>query len=383
MSVTDAEKPLRAQAAKRYSVPMSSDGKNLEFEGRLSDGELSQSVPVVVTLELDGLMVKRPDRSKLTFWKFCNLRAAATIRASDRDIFLSNTQAPRATLLLEGTDVARDLLARAPQIAPNPRRARIMRIALIAAIALLAAGVFLFYGKGRYSKAIAQLIPNQAAYKLGQQSAEVFWRIGAACYREPGISALRKILTRLTSAGSYGRPFELHVAHSPMANVFALPGHHIMLLSGLIGQTKSPEELAGILAHEMGHALERDPEALFVRTIGVDSLAGLLTGNAGEENATGFSALLLQIRYSQEAERAADDHALAILRRAEIAPRPGGEFLLRHSVGSRPHGGSMQYLGTHPWSGDRAKPLLLPVDYPTKPILSDKDWADAQAVCGD
>ena len=144
-----------------------------------------------------------------------------------------------------------------------------------------------------------------------------------------------------------------------MANAFALPGGHIVLLSGLINQSRNPEELAGVLAHEMGHSIEKDPEALFIRSSDAESFLELLTGQEGDDVASSFSALLLQIRYSQEAELKADHHAVDILRKAQVSPRAIGEFLLRHAVGSRPHGGGLQYLGSHPWFGDRANSFLL------------------------
>ena len=131
----------------------------------------------MVTLELEGLMVKRPDHSQLTFWKFCNLRAACRIRISDSGIFLSNTKTPRATLLLEGTDVAKDLLKRAPQIVPNPERRRLFRVGLILAITSIVLGGFLFLGCSEYPKLIAQLIPHQLMDRLGRKVQKFFFEL--------------------------------------------------------------------------------------------------------------------------------------------------------------------------------------------------------------
>ena len=119
-----------------------------------------------------------------------------------------------------------------------------------------------------------------------------------------------------------------------------------MLLSALVKQAESPEEIAGVLAHEMGHGIEKDPEALFVRNIGMQTLISLLTGQSGDGSALEAGAFLLQLRYSRDAERTADARAIEILRKAGIAPKPTGDFFLRHA--SVDDGGVLSYLSTHP-----------------------------------
>src|SRR5262249_31359630 len=157
----------------------------------------------------------------------------------------------------------------------------------------------------------------------------------------------------------YGRPFKLHVVRSGIANAFALPGRHIVILSGLVKQAKTPEEVAGVLAHEMGHGLEKDPEVLFVRSTGMDALLQLLTGQSGTPTLAA-GALFLQLRYSRDAERSADAHAVIILRNSQIEPKPTADFFLRDAAKSDPadKGGMFGYLSTHPSSKERAQLFL-------------------------
>jgi predicted Zn-dependent protease len=48
------------------------------------------------------------------------------------------------------------------------------------------------------------------------------------------------------------------VLASPVPNAFALPGGRIYLLNGLLQKAESADEIAGVIAHEMGHVSHRD-----------------------------------------------------------------------------------------------------------------------------
>ena len=64
----------------------------------------------------------------------------------------------------------------------------------------------------------------------------------------------------LLLAGESERPgleYEFYIINSAMVNAFALPGGHIYLTRGLIERTENGAELAGVLAHEIGHVAAR------------------------------------------------------------------------------------------------------------------------------
>jgi predicted Zn-dependent protease len=196
------------------------------------------------------------------------------------------------------------------------------------------------------------------------------------------MKALQKVLARLESNAGEGPPFQIHVSRWKMSNAFALPGRHIVILSGLIDGASSAEEIAGVIAHEIGHGLEKDPEALLVRSVGMQVLIQLLTGQSGDQNGFAFGAVLLQLRYSRDAERLADNHAREILRKSGISPKPVGEFFKRFAERDAEGDNAWQYLSTHPSSRERAKLFFAEPAYATKPILTDKEWADLRVICG-
>ncbi len=215
---------------------------------------------------------------------------------------------------------------------------------------------------------------------IGLQGVALAGPAKAACNVGPGAAALRRILDRLQDGARYGRRFQLHIVEGDMENAFSLPGRHIVLMSGLIRRAKAPEEVAAVLAHEIGHGLERDPEALFLRNIGSTVIFKFLKRDDG--SAAAFRAMLSQLRYSREAERSADAHAVAILRRSRIDAKPAGAFILRSAAESPAGESVVSDLGAYPSSEERAALFLSQPPYPTEPILSEEEWAAAQALCG-
>ena len=77
-------------------------------------------------------------------------------------------------------------------------------------------------------------------------------------------------------------PYEIEilVVDSRVVNAMALPGGLIILYVPLIRLTEFPEELAAIMAHEIGHVAHRDPLRKLIRQMGISAVIGLLGGNS-------------------------------------------------------------------------------------------------------
>src|SRR5882724_4250501 len=82
------------------------------------------------------------------------------------------------------------------------------------------------------------------------------------------------------------------IVDHPAVNAFAAPGGHIVVLRGLLERTRTPEELAGVLAHEIQHVYHRHPTRLVVQHTSAGLLAAAVAGDV--------SALMA---YSLEAAR--------------------------------------------------------------------------------
>uniref|UniRef100_UPI003342B708 M48 family metalloprotease n=1 Tax=Sandarakinorhabdus sp. TaxID=1916663 RepID=UPI003342B708 len=111
----------------------------------------------------------------------------------------------------------------------------------------------------------------------------------------------------------------------------ALPGGQVVIFDKLIADAQSPDELAGVLAHELSHIKARDSERALVRQLGLSLLLQSLGGNIG----AGADTLLL-LSSSREAEAAADDGAIDLLKAAKVATAPTADFFDRQTSKATP-----------------------------------------------
>ncbi|MDA3901967.1 MAG: M48 family metallopeptidase [Desulfuromusa sp.] len=110
--------------------------------------------------------------------------------------------------------------------------------------------------------------------------------------------------------------FHVFLDESDIVNAIALPGGNIVVYAGLLNEVKSENELAMVLAHELGHFAHRDHLRGLGRGLGVAVAATLLFGEESAASSLVSKTLLtFQARYSQDQESAADQFGLDLLTR--------------------------------------------------------------------
>jgi beta-barrel assembly-enhancing protease len=167
----------------------------------------------------------------------------------------------------------------------------------------------------------------------------------------------------LANNSDAGFPVTVKVIRSPEVNAFALPGGYIFVNSGLIRAATTEAELAGALAHEIGHVAARH----YTREQSLKelmSLAGIplmvAGGTPGFAIAKGLEAAgpLVLLKYSRSSEKQADVLGIQYLYRAGYDPLALVDFLERVSVleGSNP-GAFARMFAMHPPAADRIRAL--------------------------
>lgn len=142
-------------------------------------------------------------------------------------------------------------------------------------------------------------------------------------------------------------------------NAFALPGGIIVVSDELVRLTEVDDEIAAVLAHEIGHLQHRHGLQGVLRSSAALLVVSTVTGDLS--TLTTFAGtlpfLLLQRGYSREFETEADDYAVELMRRAGIEVRHF-ESILKKLEAARPaQGNDFTYLSTHPNTDDRIKAL--------------------------
>lgn len=165
-------------------------------------------------------------------------------------------------------------------------------------------------------------------------------------------------IARLTSAPDHNWTF--FIVDSPEVNAFAVPGGYVYVNRGLITRTDRMDELAGVLAHEIGHVVERHSVEQMEKAqraeLGI-GLACVLTGACGSQAAgtlINVAGTAVFARFSREAELEADDVGFDNVVRAGISPQGIATMFQKLLEERRTRPSAVEgWFATHPLEEDR------------------------------
>jgi predicted Zn-dependent protease len=225
-------------------------------------------------------------------------------------------------------------------------------LALLVAFPILVLALFLLKA-GSIADWIADRVSVEHERTLGQMSFDAM-RSGLTLRNEgAAYETTRAIVTRLTKGSRF--TYDVHIAQDDTPNAFALPGGIIVVHTGLIAVTKRPEELAGVLAHEVQHVERRHSLRGLVKDLGWRGLWAVAMGDVAGSMAGQAVVELTSLQFSRDHERDADLYAFDALVEAGIDPSGLPAFFATLSAS-----GASQvpaFLSTHPPSEDRDRTL--------------------------
>ena len=237
----------------------------------------------------------------------------------------------------------------------------------------------LWWQADRIVGAAADRVPVSWEQELGE-SAYTQLTLGATVLTEgPSVEAVGAIGDRLAAHIHSPYTFRWHVIDDRQVNAFALPGGHVVVFTGLLREAGSPDELAGVLAHEIQHVVLRHSVHGLIRSLGWSATLQILFGGTGPLSGIGAAASQLgNLKFGRDQETAADVEGLKLLQRAKIDPK--GMVAFFEQLASKENG--IALLSTHPMSADRADRLRTDIEragaWPTEPLPV--SWSDVQAA---
>ena len=272
----------------------------------------------------------------------------------------------------------------------NPaRRGRRLRLTILAAagVITLSAAIYLWVIPFLAAR-VAMRVPVAWEEQLGKSIVTYLAPPAKRCADPKLVAAIDTIVGRLT-ASAPGSPytFRVYIVDVPVFNAFAAPGGTVVVFRGLLERTDSPEQLAGVLAHELQHVVQRHSTRAIVQHTSSGLLIAALTGDVTGPLAYGLEAarVLGQLRYSRDAEEEADTEGLKMLLAARVDPAGMIAFFKALDKKSDKESDALKYLSTHPSDRDRMAALTaLAAKHPLQPVklLPEEDWSELRNTCG-
>jgi hypothetical protein len=289
-----------------------------------------------------------------------------------------------ARLELPEGPVAAELAARSQHLDDDiPGRKGVGKIVGWSLATLVSILLVVIYGVPFAADRLTPLVPQSFESRVGDAADKEIRLVfdGKVCEAKDGQAAFVKLVGTLRSAAGFDGPGDAAVLSTEVPNAFALPGGKIYLFNGLLQKAHNSDEIAGVLAHELGHVRHRDSMRNMIYNGGTSFLIGLLFGDV-----TGSSAILFASRamfdatYSREAESNADAFSIQLMHTLGRSPKPMGELLLRVTGNEKDK--NFSFLSNHPFTEDRLE-LMRKEDRPptAPPILSDDEWMALRAIC--
>ena len=165
------------------------------------------------------------------------------------------------------------------------------------------------------------------------------------------------------NADPRGIPYNFYVVNSDVVNAFAIPGGHIYINRGLIERADNLSELAGVMAHEIGHVVERHGIEQMQKAQNANTALAVVYGVLLGRNPSGIEQAGIQVggsaifaSYGREAEREADRVAIGYLMRSGISPNGLPSFFEELMAEQRRNPSRVeQWFSTHPLTSERVQ----------------------------
>ena len=363
-------------------------GKAIFFDGVTSAKRL-----VLIELAPDVLVIRDEEhRDVLAHWRYDRLDQIAApsglLRLGEIGAVIPARLEVRDPALASAIDEASVPVDRS---GAREQRSRLKVIgwSVVAVVVLVLAAVF---GVPALADKIAPLVPLRAERWLGEAvdgqvrkmldtgSANRPFECGGGAGEGPGRAALVKLVGKLEKAAALSVPLDTKVVRRSEANAVALPGGHIYVFEGLLVKSESADEVAGIIAHEIGHVAHRDGMRSLLQAAGLSFMFGMLLGDFVGGTAVVIGArAVLRSSYTREVESAADRYAVDLMNRAGGDQRALAVVLNRIAGAIHP---GMEILRDHPDTQARVKLINdLAMASAPQPLLEPSEWAALKRIC--
>ena len=361
------------------------------FTGYYLDGRSAVRREASVRLAGSALEITLADGARL-WWPLRDVRQTQGFYSGEQIRLERGAPFPEILLITEPAFL-RALRATAPGFGrrfhnPGWRRPR-MVFTIGAALAAVAVGAVLYvWAIPAVAGLIAARVPVSWEEKLGSAAVEQLTASRRRCVDPESDEAIAAIVKRLLEPQP-NVPYAFRVIvvdEKRVVNAYAVPGGQVVLLRPLVERSRTPEELAGVLAHELQHVLRRHTTRLVLQHASTGLLLVAVSGDMTGAMAYGIESarMLGSLRYSRDIESEADTEGLRMLLAADVDPKGMIGFFESMQAEERVAPDMFRYMASHPLAAERVQALTRLAAAHKKefrPLLPGRDWKSLRRVC--
>jgi Zn-dependent protease with chaperone function len=350
-------------------------------QARFSDGRTPTTQSVALVFAADGLRFSHSGGDQFWPWE-------SVVRADDNvgAIVLRLEPDTGARLHLDQAAVTA-LKAARPSLfdrAVAARRGRRLALGLVA----LAGGIVALFlvGVPLAAKPLARLAPPAYEQQLGAVAWAQVQAISETCEApedEAGSRALQSLVDRIAVEADVPFLITVYPVSAPFPNAFALPGGRVVVTDDLIEMADQPDEIAGVLAHEIAHLEKRHVLANVIRQSSLGIMADIVLGGGGiGQTIAGASMNVASLQYGREDETEADRLGRSYLRDSGLDPAGMGAFFEKIQELEQSEMKLPELFSSHPDSKRRALEARRDALPGRPPAMNETEWAAVKSLCG-
>ncbi|PYM59838.1 MAG: hypothetical protein DMD79_16910 [Candidatus Rokuibacteriota bacterium] len=361
-----------------------------DWQGVYLDGRTAARQPATIRLMREGIEIT-PSGGGTRLWPYREIRQTQGFYAGEEVRLERGGDLPE-TLLVPDIAFLQSLHEVAPHVSsrfhdPGRRRAR-LRWTIVAGVGVIAASAAIyFWGIPALAALAAPRVPVAWEESVGRSAIAYLAPPERRCGDPEVGRAMDETVRRLTAPGPPSPyTFRVHVVNRPLVNALAVPGGDVVVFRGLLQRTSTPEEMAGVMAHELQHVLRRHATRAVIRDVSTGLLLMVLIGDVTGPLAYGLQTArtLGDLRYSRRAEEEADIEGMKMVLAARVDPAGMITFFeqIQKEEGAAPK--ALTYLSTHPLATDRIgrlKAMAAAWKGIPEPLLPGEKWADLAKRC--
>lgn len=222
--------------------------------------------------------------------------------------------------------------------------------AAIFIVAVLGAGII--FAGGTIAAWMTPWVSIEVDKTIGEAAQEQYASTEKDCSRPEMKQYVEELAEPLIqAAGDVPFDFTFRVADTDQINAFALPGGYVTVNRGLLEAAETGEEVAGVIGHEIQHAILRHGTERMLRQLGSSALVALILGGTDFQGVGHAAGRLTSLAYDRDQESEADERGVKLMVQSKMDPRGLARIFERLSKDSvQPP----ELLSTHPDPGDRA-----------------------------